>query len=179
MTALTAQTTSEFLTFIQNSARGRMADMSDTDFISFLNEALVLKYEELSRIVPSVYSKKTPITVSNAYTATLPSDYKQGQVPALYTEENIEAWGALYPQVLYEVEAGVIRFYDETNDTFYLRYTANESYYASGDTVAETIDSQARHMLMEAIKSLYFDAVEEGEPSGASQNAKQKANDLT
>jgi len=179
MTAITAQTTSDFKAFVLSSARGRMADMSDADFISFLNEALVNKYSELVRMVPSVYSKKTTLTVSNSYTATLPTDYKQTQLPQLFQDANSEHWIALYPSELFTCEGGENRFYSQTNDTFGLRYTARESQYSSGETVAETLDAQAKHMLLEEIKGLYFDAIEEGEPSGASQNARGKANDLS
>ena len=165
--------------FVLASAVGRMVEMSAATFLNFLNQALVNTYEELKVLVPSVYSAKTTLSVSG-YTVALPSDYKFGQTPELYTEENVEEEAGLYPSNLYDIKAGVLRFRSSMTDTFYLRYEKAESQYsASGNTVEETVDIQAKHRLVEEIKALYYETQADGESINASQNALIKSNRLS
>lgn len=171
----TTLSTSEFLTFVQASAFGRMADMASADFVSYLNQAIVNRYPDMKRLVPSAYSEKVTISASG-YTASLPNDYKQSQTPQLYTDENSEHWSALLDTDLYTVESGELRFYNSQTETYWMRYSKEEGQYVAGDTVLETKDPQAKHILAEEIRALYFSATSEGESTDAEQNSLSKSN---
>lgn len=174
-----ALTVAQFQTQVQTSAVGRMADMNSAQFLNFLNQALANKYSELVKLIPGTYRSKTTLSVSG-YTVSLPTDYKRGQVTELYTDENSEDEQALMPSTLYTEEAGVLRFNNSQSDSYYLRYTLNESQYSSADdAVPETADIQARLMLQEEIKALYYEAQADGESTGSSQNALSKSNRLS
>ena len=175
MTVLSALTTSQFMTVVQNSAAGRMADMTAPQFISYLNDAIVNRYSELKTLIPTIYRKKSTISASG-YTASLPSDFKQGQTLQLYSHPDSESWEYLVPSDEAWVEAGVIRFSGSVSETYYLRYNANESYYSAGNEISETIDSQARLLLQEEIKALYFSAINEGVQTDSSANSLNKSN---
>jgi hypothetical protein len=168
-------TTTQFLSQVQTSAFGRMSDMTESFFVNLLNQAIVNRYADLKRLVPSAYSAKTTITPSG-YTATLPSDYKQSQTPQLYTDANSEHWSALLNTDAYTVEAGELRFFNEQTETYWLRYSKKENQYSAGDTIAETADPQATHILSEEIKALYDSSVNQGEATDAEQNALSKSN---
>lgn len=176
MTAITAKTVSEFMTFVQNTSPGRMEEMTSPEFISYLNQALVNRYAEIRRLVPSLYQGKATLSVGG-FSVSLPTDYKHGQTCYLFQDANNESIDSLYPTTLYYTEGDSIKFNDSTTNTFYLKYYKNESYYSgSGESVAETKDSQAMHLLSEEIKALFFDAQFDNESNNASANSLNKAN---
>ena len=167
-------TTSQFRDFVVSQTANRMSDITESEFVAYLNQALINRYDEMVRLVPQHYSKKTSITASG-YTASLPSDFKKDQTLELYDSENYEGWEALVPDDYAYLEAGVIRFGGNVSDTYYLRYVKDESEYVSGDSVLETDDKQAKQILAEEIKALYYEAFNEGRATDNSVNALNKA----
>jgi hypothetical protein len=170
-------TTSQFRDFVITQTAGRLSDMPESQFVVYLNQAVVNRYQELKRICPNVYSKKTTI-VANGQTATLPTDFKLDQ-ELILMEGVSERWESIIPTDWAWLEAGEIRFAGTTNQSYTLRYSKKESQYVSGDIVEETSDAQAKHLLAEEIKALYYEAFNEGRAVDSSVNALTKSNRIS
>jgi len=172
----TPLTVQEFQSFIQKSAFGSMQDMSPDDFISYLNQAILNTYEKLTYYAPKVYSAKATISV-NGFTADLPDDYNQEQEAELYYDENVEVSGTMLPDELFSVIAGELRFTNkQSGKTYYLRYTKEPNEYAtSSEVVEETVSVRTKNVLLNEVKALYFDAVNEEAPTDAAENVAAKS----
>jgi len=179
-TSLTVLTTAQFRTLVLNSTKGLLADIDSSDFISYLNQALANKYESLIVDVPSVYRGEATLTfTTSSFTIDLPDDAKLDRTILIYDDENFIA--PTLPRQIVKTEGELLRFVTEqpSGQQYFIKYDKRESFYADGDDIAEIKDSRVFHYLSEEIKSLAIEALEEGEPTAASQNALAKSNAIS
>lgn len=177
----TPLTVSGFFARVKTSAAGALDDLSTDQFLVHLNEALVLRAEELRQMTPSLRSKTATITFTQQSPfVDVPEDFdRMGSFLVYPYEEGSEELSTPLPSGHFSLDGGQIRFTSVQNagQKYKLFYTPlSNSYDADSQTITETADPRATTMLQNEIKALALAAREEGQPTSGVAHLLQQSN---
>jgi len=162
---------------------GLMDDITDSQFVYLLNQAIINRHAELTRDCPSVYQKNATLTFSSAaQEVSLPSDADtdSSRSVCIFSDTNRNV---LLESEMYRLFGGSVRFITEqpSGQNYYIEYIAEPSEYdpdsaLSGQTLAESVSRKAKKYIAYEILRLYFDGIQNAEVSSAGQNRLSQAN---
>lgn len=178
ITNLKALTISEDLT-------GIMSDITDDQFVDMLNQALILKQNELKKDVPDAFQGTSTVSSSDGYEIALPADIDPDKTKnfLLFWDTN-RSRTSIISRSMYRRFGNKIRFdwQQTTAQQYGLEYQKVLNTYSSASMstdVEETANPRASLYLRHEIRKLYFDALQQNEQSSAGINYAGQSNRIS
>lgn len=183
----TAQTITAFKTFvIETETSGIMANITDSQFVTLLNQSLVNRYQELKTDAPVEYFKTATLTfATEGFEIALPTDIDPTNTTSFQLFDNAQRiGGSLLDRALWRRQGGNIRFNFSNNvgKQYFLEYAKEPGLYDSAspsDLVDETANLRSKNYLGYEIRKLFFDGLRNSEAAAAGQNQLVNANRIS
>lgn len=179
----TQKTVSDLFTEVESKTLNKFRNLSNTEKLELLNEALIAAYDDTMVHARSVIEKKVTLSFTGN-SAPLPSDfnYSPSNDWTLHADSSYDiASIAGGKDIEYKIDGTDLRFNYRNNigNDYYLRYLSEPNQYTDmSDTVLETISLRLKSIIKNELEHLLEIRKYQGQISASAQSARFKANEL-
>lgn len=173
---------------IAGDVSGLIDNITDAQFVSLLNQALINKHEEIVRDCPSVGRGSSTLTFSsNSYSISLPSSVDPDETKEVTVfSESSRSEASIIPKYGFcRRFSGSLFFENEqpSGTSYYIEYTKEPNEYAltglESQTFSEGINRRTKKYIAYEIRKLYYDGLQNNEPSSAGNKLRGDSNDIS